>query len=294
MNTEIINNETYNMKSDIIFKEVFSKPGNEDILIDFLEGILDLKITKLEVLKDVSLMKEVAENKYGVLDLRATLDDNTLVIIEMQVKKYEYMPYRLTYYSGSFYSNQLKAGENYTKLKNVISICICDYSFLSNDEYVTPFELIETIHRKYILKNGQKFVFVELPKFRKYEQKGLINIDDKLTQWLLFIDGKSTKGVEIAMEKNKYIKKANETRDYLFGDEEFRRIIALRKKSELDYNSSMEESLQKGIEQGIEQGSHEGKIQIAKEMLKDGFSIEKISKITKLDISEIGKIKMSM
>ena len=54
MNTEIINNETYNMKSDIIFKEVFSKPGNEDILIDFLEGILDLKITKLEVLKESS------------------------------------------------------------------------------------------------------------------------------------------------------------------------------------------------------------------------------------------------
>ena len=32
------------MKTDYVFKGVFSKPGNEDVLIDFLESILNIEI----------------------------------------------------------------------------------------------------------------------------------------------------------------------------------------------------------------------------------------------------------
>ena len=38
-----------NLKNDIIFKAFFSKKGNEKYLIDFLNSILKIEITKIEI-----------------------------------------------------------------------------------------------------------------------------------------------------------------------------------------------------------------------------------------------------
>ena len=40
-------NKIYNLKNDIIFKAFFSRKGNEEFLIDFLESLLNIKITKI-------------------------------------------------------------------------------------------------------------------------------------------------------------------------------------------------------------------------------------------------------
>ena len=53
----------------------------------------------------------------------------------------------------------------------------------------------------------------------------------------------------------------------------------------------LQQGLEKGIEQGIEQGAKQEKIEIAKKMLKDGISIENISKYTNLTTQEIEKLK---
>ncbi len=45
------NKEIYRLPltNDYVFKRVFAKEGNEDILKDFLEAILDIEIQKIEV-----------------------------------------------------------------------------------------------------------------------------------------------------------------------------------------------------------------------------------------------------
>ena len=54
---------------------------------------------------------------------------------------------------------------------------------------------------------------------------------------------------------------------------------------------AIEEGRKEGIEKGIKEGIKEGKMQIAKEMLKDGYILEKIADITKLPIDDIKKLK---
>ena len=49
--------------NDYIFKKIFSKKGNEDILKDLLIGILEIPIEKIEVQAEVSLEKELIEIK---------------------------------------------------------------------------------------------------------------------------------------------------------------------------------------------------------------------------------------
>ena len=43
------------LTNDYIFKRLFSKKGNEDILKDLLEGILEIPIKEVEVMQEVEL-----------------------------------------------------------------------------------------------------------------------------------------------------------------------------------------------------------------------------------------------
>ena len=73
------------LKNDVVFKSFFSKKGNERFLICFLESLLNLSITHIEIIKDASLEKLFINDKLGILDIQATINDGTTINIEMQV-----------------------------------------------------------------------------------------------------------------------------------------------------------------------------------------------------------------
>ena len=70
------------LTNDYVFKRVFAKEGNENILKDLLEAVLDIKIEKVEV-QNPEIPKEAIEDKLSVLDIKAQLDEKTIVDIEM-------------------------------------------------------------------------------------------------------------------------------------------------------------------------------------------------------------------
>ena len=72
-------------KNDIIFKRIFGTKGNEGILKDFLEAILDIKIEYLELDLNTELLPEFLDGKRSCVDVRTRLSDGTEVNIEMQV-----------------------------------------------------------------------------------------------------------------------------------------------------------------------------------------------------------------
>ena len=79
-------NTIYKPTNDYMFKRIFGHRKNSDLLKDLLEGILpDIKIESLEVKQQVSLEKQIMSDKLGILDIVATLNDKTIVNIEMQV-----------------------------------------------------------------------------------------------------------------------------------------------------------------------------------------------------------------
>jgi len=48
-------NKKLNLKDDIIFKAFFSRKGNEKFLIDFLNSILKIEISKISIQEEVNL-----------------------------------------------------------------------------------------------------------------------------------------------------------------------------------------------------------------------------------------------
>ena len=74
------------LTSDYVFKRIFGQEENKQALKDFLESILDEEILKIEI-KNPEIPKNFYDSKYGVLDLKVTLNDKSIVDVEMQMKE---------------------------------------------------------------------------------------------------------------------------------------------------------------------------------------------------------------
>jgi len=107
-------------------------------------------------------------------------------------------------------------------------------------------------------------------------------MNEKLNQWLAFIDDYDRGLIKMAEEKNKTLEKARKEMNYLTGEEEVRRLAELREKWEMDYNSEIGHAKREGIK--------EKALEVAKKMKEEKLPIELIIKITELTKEEIEKL----
>jgi predicted transposase/invertase (TIGR01784 family) len=290
-----------NLKNDIVFKTFFSRKGNEEFLIDFLSALLKIEIKRISIREEVNLEQLSIEEKGGRLDLQAELNDGIIVSIELQICNHHDMENRTTFYSAKVLSKETERGSDYREIKQVYMINILDFELLGFEEYVSESVIVLDKHRDYEVLKGLKWYFIELPKFREKHP----DMNEKLNQWIAFIDDYDKGMVKMAEKKNKTLEKARLQMNYLTGDAEVKRLAELREKWEMDYRSGMnyakeeglKEGIEKGIEKGIEQGIKKGKKQEQKEMVRkmlaQNLSIDMIIEITGLTKEEIQEIKES-
>ena len=283
----------YDLKNDVIFKAFFSRKGNEEYLIDFLQALLKIEIVKIKIREEVNLEQLAQNEKGGRLDLQAELNDGVIVNIELQIRNQNNMEKRTLLYGAKTVSREVEQGAKYDEIKEVIMINILNYEMLGFDEYVSETVTVLDKHREYEVIKGMKWYFIELPKFRKARP----DMDDKLNQWLAFLDNYDRGLVEMAEKKNKTIEKAREEMNYLTGDAAVRRLAELREKWEHDYVDTKEYGRLEGLKQGRKEAEEEAEKkektrieQIVKEMKKNNLEIELIEKITGLTKKEIDEI----
>ena len=210
--------------NDYIFKRVFAFEGNESILKDFLEAILKKNIEKVEI-KNPEIIPYEKDEKRGLLDIKAQIDDGTILDIEMQMEDEKNTEERGTEYLGKMISEQLQEGEEYIKLKKSIVIFITNYNFLKRNSYhsVGKVKFDETLPEEYVNMGYKEedeiaskyieFHYIEVPKYKKKETSKFTKLD----QWMcVFTDRKGE--VMLAEKENKEIKKAMNTLDYISAD----------------------------------------------------------------------------
>ena len=279
----------YTVKNDVIFNYLFS---HEDILKDFLEACLEKNIKEIKITNQFSLNKLKYHDKVGVLDIRAKINKDKLVDIEMQRNKENYYVQRVLLYSGGFIRGQLKAGDKYENLKDVIMINILNFVlFKEIKDLHTVWKLREEKHPELGCLEGLEIHFIELEKFRNSNP----DLHQKINQWLALIDTENEKWLEVAMDENKKVKEAVEKVDDFMSEDEKRELVELREKWQLDYESSIAYATQKGLSEGRAEGRVEGelntKILIAKKLLKKNSDLQEIIEITGLSKGEILKLK---
>ena len=273
-------------KNDIMFKEIFS---DEEILKDFLEALLNDKIERIKIEQDFNLRGNIYQ-KIGILDIKAEINNQKIVQIEMQKKNKYNMEQRTIFYGGKVVSKLLKKGDTYTKLKPIILINILNYNLIRLPAYYTKTKTVAENYNEYELIKGIKYGFIELPKFRKTKP----DLENKLDQWLIFIDNKNEEMLKMVTEKNKIIAKAEEKRKYLTGNAERERLQELREKAEFDeataYEAGKIRGEKRGINIGKQIGEKQGILETAKNMLKNNIDIALIQKCTGLSLNEVKRL----
>ena len=235
-----------NLKNDVIFKAFFGRKGNEKYLKDFLEAMLKIEINEIEVKEEVSLEKIFEEEKGGRLDLLATLNQGIQVDIEMQVRSKKDFIERTSIYSSKIISREEGKGQSFDKLKKVIMINILDFEiFHDTEEYINESAIVLQKHREQEIMDSPKWYFIELPKFRRKKA----DIEDRLQQWLLFIDDVNKGGIKMAEKKSKVLKEAREEVTYLTGDEEIKRLAESRERWEMERIWDEDLARKEGIEE---------------------------------------------
>ena len=318
----------YKLTNDYIFKKVFAKDENNGELKDLLEAILEIEIQKVEV-KNPELPKDALDEKLSILDIKAQINEDTIIDIEMQVTNKYNIGERSSLYLSKLVAGQLSASQEYKKLKKAISINILNFNYFETNTYhnVAHMKFEETREDKYVdmgYEREQQIAtpklemhFIELPKFIKKNA----GTNTKLEQWLWLLAGKEEK-IKMAEKENFELSKAIEELKRMNLTETEEEVYEARQKAIWDYNSQMlaakedgfeqgkeeglkvgkEEGLKVGKEEGLKEGKEEG-LKVGKEKgleegIKEGIKKGKISIVKKLlkkgmtieEISEITEI----
>ena len=173
------------IKNDIAFRKIFGNENKKEILISFLNAVLELpkgkKIVKIEI-KNPFQLPEIKDLKSSILDVKVTDERNIWYIVEMQVEESDGFDKRVQYYTAKQYSSQIEVGEDYPKLKQVIFIGILNFDFFDGDDYLTHHLITNKKTGKQELSDLE-FNFIELPKFKEDE----IKIESLIEKWVYFI-----------------------------------------------------------------------------------------------------------
>ncbi|MEB8895389.1 Rpn family recombination-promoting nuclease/putative transposase [Bacillus cereus] len=302
-----MNQPLVNLRVDFAFKQLFGTRGNEQILMQFLNVTLASSLSSpIRTLKieDPHLQREYENDKLSILDVLATLDDETQVSIEIQLNDQHDFLKRSLYYWSRLYASQMQKGGSYDALRKTITINILNFPvFPEYEAFHTTGKLWDMELQKLLLDDLELHV-IEIPKLMaQWKEKQVNPWEDYFVRWLLLLsaneDTKLTHTLEeIAMNRDPILKDAMQKWEKMSQDPAFRMSYEVRQKALIDEASKYkyaekkgrEEGLQEGMEKGKEVGIQEGKIQLIQGMYKNGLDIEDIAKFTNMELSEIRHI----
>ncbi|MBJ8115952.1 MULTISPECIES: Rpn family recombination-promoting nuclease/putative transposase [Bacillus] len=298
MNTSMKKN-LVNLRVDFAFKRLFGVEGNEDILIGFLNAVLqsylDEEIISLH-LDDPHLPREQKDDKLSILDLRATLNNGIKLNIEIQVRdKKDIIERSLFYWAGMYYSQMIQ-GMKYTELRPTICINIVDFILFPEEEDFHNVGVVMNKKSEHIISENMQLHFLEIPKvIREWQEDRMDPWDDILARWLLLFpvyeDEKLKTILEgIAMEKDPVLKKAIEDWERLSSDKDFLRLFEAREKAIKDRISEIETAEEKAAKKAAKEARTATKIEMIHNLIKVGVPIEKISEATELSVEEVNEI----
>ncbi len=271
-----------NPKNDIAFKKIFGDQNHHDILLEFLNQVLQLDDPILDVqIMNPYQLPRIAELKLTALDIKAR-DKKHEFLIEMQVENENWFAQRVTFYSCKAYTSQLGKGQNYSKLKPVVFLGVVNFKIFEGNEVITRHLSMNQSTQRNDLKQ-MEFNFIELPKFNKTEEE-LTTLTD---QWLYFL--KNAEKLETIPKSvtSEHLLSAYQTLEEHSWSKEELEVYEYWMMKEHTYENALETAKLVSKAEGEAHKANE----IAFTMLKKGVDIDLISEFTGLSLKEIEQIK---
>ncbi|SMF93455.1 conserved hypothetical protein (putative transposase or invertase) [Methylomagnum ishizawai] len=154
-------------KIDCVFKALLGAEENRNLLIHFLNAVLDgelpAPITEVQILNPFN-EKEFLDDKLSIVDVKAQDGAGRFYQIEIQLVAYRNLPARMAYTWADLYTQQLRSGQDYEKLTPTYAIwLLADDLFRDDGRYARHYKLRDE-RGQALLDNGGIWT-LELGKF---------------------------------------------------------------------------------------------------------------------------------
>lgn len=274
-------------RNDVAFKKIFGSEEKTEILIGFLNAVLDLegdKAIQSVQLRNPYQTPRLQDLKQSILDINATDQRGVSFIVEMQVENVSSARKRFTYYVAKAYSSQIERGDDYPKLNQVIFVGILDFVLFENREssgYRSRHQILDTETHAQELEDIE-FNFIELPKFQK--EKG--QIEDILDKWIYFI--KHAEDLEVVPEhvEEPELRAAYEMANQFGWNKADLEVYDYRGIKIQDERGALELAQ----ERGRTEGQTEANRATARRLLEMGLGVPEITQATGLSEEEINSL----
>jgi predicted transposase/invertase (TIGR01784 family) len=277
-------------RNDVAFKKIFSEDNIEGIK-DFAESIISnavefpfsTKLVSIEFLhKDQ--MPSLLKGKKSLCDLKVKDDKNNIYIIEMQKRNEEDYLQRIQYYASHAITDQLEQGTDHTELNPVITISIMGRKCFNDDiPCISYHPFKETTTGKQLLLT-QSHIFIELPKL---ENSGLTG---STLEWLeMFKEAAHLDSIPQVKNKN-VLQAYRKLEQHNWSPEEKEAYIASKIDDDME-KSNLKHAEDKGRDEGREEGEQKKALEIARNLLESGLSVDLVIKTTSLSEKEVKNLE---
>ncbi|MGM0877736.1 MAG: Rpn family recombination-promoting nuclease/putative transposase [Bacillota bacterium] len=264
-----------NPLNDFLFKKLFGDEKDKDILIGFLNAILNSDIVNLTIEKE-NLDRINEEDKLGILDIKAKTKTGEKFNIEVQLLNQKNMIPRTLFYWSKLFVEDFESGNLYSSLQKTVTINILGFKMeeLRNEYFHSTYNLREC-QSKNLLTDLLEIHFIEFPKFEEISD----DVNNPLHRWLLFLkeDIPENKLREV-ISMDVILNKAEQKLLKLSADPETRKEYERRAKALSDERSRLEDAESAGI------------LKVAKSLLDSGMPLYEVAKHTPYNAVELERL----
>lgn len=263
-------------KYDFSFKELLS---NEVVRKYLICDILDMSVEDVQSVRMINpfLWKRYRWQKQGILDVLVELNDTTKINLELQVSPVKYWDKRSLFYLSKMFTDDLRIGEKYQKLKRTIHVGILDFNLLQGEQY----------HTVYRLRDETGKDFTDLLEIHIIELRKKLKGTDRLDDWIRLFNAEKGEDLDMINTKNMGIMEAVKEIKEMSLSKRFRLRHEAIMKEIRDKNAREEYvrdegialGIERGIQEGIERGRTEEHLNLIRLKLAKGQSIEQIAEV---------------
>lgn len=263
-------------KSDVGAKGMFR---NEIVLKYFVSDVIGIPVEEIRSIRlmNTFLRRIRRKQKQGILDVLVELNNHTKIDIEIQVRAGKYWDKRQLFYLSKLYVEDLRSGEDYSKLKKCVAISILDFNYSEREEY----------HSIYRLRDEQGNEFSDMLELHILELGKKLTGRNAVDDWVRLFNAERVEDLDMIKTRNIGIQEA--IREL--------KTMSLGKRLRMEYEAHLKAIRDRKaedeyvLEAGIRQGEREAMETVVRNALAEGMSDEAILKLTQCEQGLIDAVR---
>ncbi len=276
--------------TDYAFKKNFGTEQNKDLLIDFLNTVLEdeQKFVNLEY-KPNERLGINAEDRKVIFDLLCENDRGEKILVELQQAKQNNFKSRALYYASCLIQEQGERGAWDYQLSPTYVVAICNFPLNLNGVIHRVFLMDQDTHQKW--SKDIQLTIIDLSVFQLAQDDCL----NPFHQWLFLLKNMHLlEKYPRQFHKEVFLKLFSQAEIGKFSEKE--RVHYLSSLTEMEQmeeaikcaaETAAREGHQQGLQQGLQQGRQEGielgRMLFIQELLLKGMDWAEIEELTKVN-----------